>query len=70
MKPDNQTASDLLGYRIEQVVRHADRECEYRVFCPVTAEVLGHFPDQPSAHRFILQRELQASSARPRHPAY
>lgn len=70
MEPEANIDVDLLGYRIECMPSSGQSEHRFRVICPLTAEVLAQFADPHSAERYILQRELRASHARIRHPAY
>ncbi len=70
MQPHRQTETNILGYRLDRIEADLPDSVHYEVISPDNDTVIGHFPDRPTAERFIVMRELRQISMRPRNPAY
>lgn len=70
MQTHRQTEATILGYRLDRIETNRADPTRYEVTSPDKGIVIGHFPDRPSAERFIVMRELRQMSIRPRNPVY
>ena len=70
MQSRRHTEANILGYRLDRIESQPAEAIRYEVTSPDNGIVLAHFPDRPSAERFIVMRELRQISTRPRNPAF
>lgn len=70
MQNHRQTEANILGYRLDRVEAMDRQACCYEVLGPENGGVIASFLDRPSAEKFIVMRELDSISMRPRNPAY
>ncbi len=70
MPAQRQTEVSFLGYRIDRIDKAPSDVHRYEVIGPERDEPLAVFDDRPTAERFVIQRELQSITVRPRHPAW